>query len=296
MNEYMERNSVPHLLRRRVREYLYHSNFTQQAAEDGAGFNRLSPTLRSDVILASPSYSWLLRVWIFHDTEIEFVVTIPHCMSASVYAPFELPERGRLYILHKGVVMKGGLILTSGRWWGEDVIVRDEAHRKPVVARALTFVETYSIDRSTLFNLAAPFPATLQKLRLRCAQLEVSRAHAVSARLHSSTHRRMLRPDRARSQTLNYAQGRHPCAHTKAVPRARCAGDTKPREVERLDRRARFGRHVRQAAEHFRGACEEGGRRARGCATRGPRCAASRVGTRSGDDHATRFNLRVTRA
>ena len=54
-----------------------------------------------------------------------------------------------------------------GSWWGEDVIIANTAYRKRTVARSLSFCETYSIDRNTLFNLAQPFPTTFQKLRLR---------------------------------------------------------------------------------------------------------------------------------
>jgi hypothetical protein len=175
MNVYMERSSVPPALRRRVREYLHHAAFTQQADEDIEGFNRLSPTLRSDVIHESPSFTWLWRVWIFKDTDVEFIVSIPHCMVANVYAPFELPERGRLYVLHKGVVMNGGTILTTGRWWGEDMIVHSEMYRKQLVARALTFLETYSIDRGTLYRLAEAFPEALQRLRLRAVIMALTR-------------------------------------------------------------------------------------------------------------------------
>jgi hypothetical protein len=128
------------------------------------------------VIHASPSYTWRWRVWLFRDTDVEFIVSIPHCMVATVYAPFELPECGWLYVLHKGVVMNGGLILTTGRWWGEDMIVHNETYRKQLVARALTFLETYSIDRGTLYDLAPEsFPATLRQIRMRAVVLALTR-------------------------------------------------------------------------------------------------------------------------
>ena len=77
---------------------------------------RLSPILRSDVILSSPSYTWLWRVRLFRQCDVEFVVRLPLFMQPRLYAPYELPEKGRFYVVTKGVLINGGRILASGRY------------------------------------------------------------------------------------------------------------------------------------------------------------------------------------
>merc|ERR1719198_2947259 len=47
------------------------------------------------------------------------------------------------------------------------MIVANREYRSFKVARALSFIETFSIDRKTLYDLAARFPRTLRLLRLR---------------------------------------------------------------------------------------------------------------------------------
>ena len=167
MNTYLDKHSTAESVRLRVREYMYHSFETQREKTAGEGLIALSPTLRGDVIHGSPHFAWLERVPMLRRCEDEFLVQLPQAMTANLYAPFELPEFSRFYVLNKGVVMHGGDVLVSGRWWGEDIIVTNPAYRMRTVARALSFIETYSIDRDTLLGLAASYPQTHRALRRR---------------------------------------------------------------------------------------------------------------------------------
>ena len=43
---------------------------------------------------------------------------------AQVFAPGELATPGFFYVIHKGVALYGGRVLTSGKAWGHDMILR----------------------------------------------------------------------------------------------------------------------------------------------------------------------------
>ena len=61
------------------------------------------------------------------------------CAPARSCAPGELPEHTNLYIIHRGIVMHGLRVLTSGRMWGEETILLDASDVEiPTVARCMT--------------------------------------------------------------------------------------------------------------------------------------------------------------
>ena len=67
------------------------------------------------------------------------------------------------------------LLRWLGRWWGEEMLVAVEAYRSRTLARALTFVEAYSIDRDTLYGLAAAYPDSNRRLKMKCADRHLGR-------------------------------------------------------------------------------------------------------------------------
>jgi len=170
MNRFLDRHSIPDSLRRRAREYLYQAANTSNAKEDEERLLDLSPTLRGDLILSSSVFAWLWKVTIFRGFEVELLVQIPQSMTAFLYAPYELPEQMRFYILNKGVVMFGGKVYTSGSFWGQDMIVSNPTYQNTAnTARCLTFAETYSIDADTLYEIAEEFPTATRLLKTRAA-------------------------------------------------------------------------------------------------------------------------------
>ena len=61
-------------------------------------------------------------------------------------------------MIHRGIVMHGLHVMTSGRMWGEEVLLDDShtEHTPPTIARCMTYVEVYSISKSALFKV--PYP------------------------------------------------------------------------------------------------------------------------------------------
>ena len=71
--------------------------------------------------------------------------------------------------------MHGGRVLTSGKMWGEEMIL-DAAHATtaPAVARCMTYVEVYSISRQVFFKVTSSFDTAARLVR-RGAVLVIAR-------------------------------------------------------------------------------------------------------------------------
>jgi len=181
MSDYMDKIEVPEDLRMRVRMYLYQSCWEQINIEDKGTTELLSPTLRYDLVCASPSFRWLWNIFILRDCEPEFLVLLPRSMVPRVFAPQELPEDGRFYVLNKGVAIHDGILFTSGKAWGESMLVANPELRKPQFARAMTYIETFSIDRNTIYEVAMPFPKS-EKILIRRALIMALAAYMENER------------------------------------------------------------------------------------------------------------------
>jgi hypothetical protein len=62
----------------------------------------------------------------------------PVTARSAVFAPSELPEATRLYIIHRGIVVHGGRVLTSGKMWGEELLLETKHKEQGTIARCMT--------------------------------------------------------------------------------------------------------------------------------------------------------------
>ena len=79
-----------------------------------------------------------------------------------------------MYVIHKGVALYGGRVLTSGGVFGQDFILRRQALCL-YAARAMSFLEVYRISRSSLLELARPFETAWAKIRWEALRLALMR-------------------------------------------------------------------------------------------------------------------------
>ena len=105
------------------------------------------------------------------------VVRLTMTLAPMVLAPFELCPHGFLYILHRGVAVHRGVIVTKGSTWGEDIIVSDYA---PYLvrghnARAMNYVEVFVIDLQSLTEAATGFPRSHAHIRHCAVRLAMRR-------------------------------------------------------------------------------------------------------------------------
>ena len=74
----------------------------------------MSPTLQSKLTLMC-NERWLRRVEFLDGAEEGFIIQLALQLTAMVFAPAELAPPGYLYIVHRGVALYGGRVLTAGK-------------------------------------------------------------------------------------------------------------------------------------------------------------------------------------
>ena len=70
-------------------------------------------------------------------------------MEPFVFAPSELPEPHHLYVIHRGIVMHGLRVLTSGRMWGEEVLLDDTSTLASMLSAIPTVLGTRLVPLPT---------------------------------------------------------------------------------------------------------------------------------------------------
>ena len=105
------------------------------------------PPARQGEVALRCNERWLRRVSFLAGAEPEFMVQVALNLNAMVFAPGELAASNHLYIVHRGLALYGGRVLTSGRVWGEDMILQSVHLQTRYCARAMNYLEVYMIGR-----------------------------------------------------------------------------------------------------------------------------------------------------
>jgi hypothetical protein len=164
LNRFMALQCLPKEMRQQLREYFHQTRHLQIARANKLLIENMSPMLQG-LVVWKINEKWLRHVWFLADAEDSFMVQLSLNLTAAVFAPAELCPQGYMYIVHRGIALYGGKVLTSGKVWGEDMILSSVHLRSKYAARCMTYVEVYMIGRDALINLAKRYPATLKLIR-----------------------------------------------------------------------------------------------------------------------------------
>ena len=149
LNGYIATNQINQPLARRLREFFHQTSHLADAPSHSRLLTMLSPALQSETVL-TVNQSWLGKVWFLNHKDVSqpFVVRLAISLSPMILAPFEIAPHGYLYLLHRGVVVHTGRVLTKGQVWGEDIIVMALAPNlvRGTNARAMNYVESFITD------------------------------------------------------------------------------------------------------------------------------------------------------
>eukprot|EP00908_Phaeocystis_cordata_P002695 Transcript_12939.p1 GENE.Transcript_12939~~Transcript_12939.p1 ORF type:complete len:635 (-),score=268.02 Transcript_12939:83-1987(-) len=167
LNRFMKLQDLEPEMRRRLREYFHQTKHLQIALANRKLLARMSPSLAGEVAVKT-SERWLKRIWFLQNVDAGFMAQLAMRLEPMVFAPAELAPVGKLYICHRGVALYGGKLLTAGRVWGEDMILESVHLIRPYSARAMNYLECYSITKDDLLTVAANFPGMLRHIR-NCA-------------------------------------------------------------------------------------------------------------------------------
>jgi hypothetical protein len=155
------------------------------------------------VAIRQISERWLRHVWFLKDAEDGFMVQLALNLQAAVFAPHEQPPVGNLYIVHRGLAIYNGKVLSQGKVWGEDMIITNEKFRTEATAWAITYLDVMTISRNDFMDLALTFPPSMKAIRIAAYKMSFSREIILRCALQKSpcaspVPRRKLRSRAAR--------------------------------------------------------------------------------------------------
>lgn len=185
LNRMMRTHALPKRLRRRLREYFHQARHLTVARATEHVLHTMSPLLQEEVTLRTNCH-WLDYVWFLRGVESACAVQIAMAVSPLVFVPTERPPPQCLYVIHRGAVLYEGRLLTRHKCWGEDVILSSDRYRSPGHARAMTYLEAYSITHDGLMTIVLAFPVASYRVRRAAFLLALRRdikMRAAAARL-----------------------------------------------------------------------------------------------------------------
>ena len=215
LNLYMEENRIPQEMRVRLREYFMYCKGLQRQNYYKELLVKMSPALRGEVCVFI-NKSWINSVPFFsrrgklaaHIGEEEhrlFITAIAMNLTPHAYAPQEIlihigEPAETMFIVQRGVVAKAGQIISSGRFFGEDIIM--ESDKRSYMVRALTFVDTFCLTKTDLRNImsSAHYPGIKKQLRkaalcesfrasfIRLAKISASLGGSIANNLEHASH------------------------------------------------------------------------------------------------------------
>jgi hypothetical protein len=167
LNRFMELQDLVPEMRQRLREYFHETKHLQIAMANRKLLAKMSPALAGEVAVQT-SEKYIKRIWYLKGVDSGFMAQLAMRLEPMVFAPSELVPVGKMYICHRGIALYGGKIMTAGRVWGEDMILESLHLIKAYSARAMNYLESYSISKDDLLSVAANFPGMLLHIR-QCA-------------------------------------------------------------------------------------------------------------------------------
>lgn len=97
-------------------------------------------------------------------------------MEPRIFAPSEVASERGLYVVKRGIVLFESIVLSSGRVWGDDIILSDTLYTKRALGRAMTFVDASMLSRETLVDIMSSFPVAAKIVRRSALLLALRRA------------------------------------------------------------------------------------------------------------------------
>jgi len=159
LNRFCRDNNFPAELKQRLRVYFQQRKHVMLSRTASGVIHKMSTSLQLEVVMRIHSH-WLNAIWFLRGAEEACLVQLALRMEPCVFAPSELPESDHLYVIHRGIVMYGPRLLTSGKMWGEATVLataRGKTDNAPVLARCMTYVEVYSLSCAVFLKMTNAF-------------------------------------------------------------------------------------------------------------------------------------------
>ena len=177
LNDYMEEIKLPRTQRTKLREYFTHCKQIFRMKYFHDVLENMSPELQGEVAKHTHG-SWLYEIPFFNadreDERDRFLVEVALALEPKAFGPNEMVYREgdmavSMYIVQRGMAACAGRVLSSGRFFGEDMIAgsEEEPCRRTNDVRSLTFLDVYEFEREKMCEILenGDFEATAKKIR-----------------------------------------------------------------------------------------------------------------------------------
>lgn len=185
LNSYMDAHHLPSQMRFRLREFVFESAHLSSAQRDRDLFARLSRQLHREVAWFVNS-GWVKQVWYLAEadtSEREMVTELASKLVSAVFPPGEKCAPGLMYIVHRGLALRGTKVYRAGTQWGEDILLSNAVLQRFLTALAMTYLACYTLDSPTLLAVLDDHPecsariiALRQRWLLRRTVIEIARS------------------------------------------------------------------------------------------------------------------------
>lgn len=175
LNRMMNLEGLPKEMRIRLREYFQQTLHIRRTERRRQLLQLMSPSLQSEVAW-QVSKLWLEQVWFLRGAPVAFMVQLAMRLSPQVFAPAEIAPIGDLYIVSRGLALYGGKVYGQGKLWGEDMILTTEHLKIKYNARAMVFLDVFTIAREELEEVAEMYPSVKKQLRFYVVRMATRRS------------------------------------------------------------------------------------------------------------------------
>jgi len=189
--EFCSEEGLPSELCVRLREYFHSRRIVVASQSAHQVIANMSPSLQEEVTQKVHGV-WLRKLLFLSGAEPGCLVRIALRMEPRVFAPTDVPEGGRLYVISTGIVLNydgwnaQGRVLGEGRVWGmESVLFSRDEWKLPSRTRCMTYVETYSVSRQSFTQSLDGWEIALKLARrARCCPRHTRHAYTPHADHH----------------------------------------------------------------------------------------------------------------
>ena len=165
----------------RLREYLHQSVHMKNAAAQKRILSELSPALHSEVIWKITE-RWLTNVRFLRNVDKELLVALAFHVNAKVFPPQEICPHGVLYIIHKGVAIYCGRIITAGDSWGDDLLMKNDMMLSNGHGIAVSYLWVYTLQGKVIKECLAMFPRSKKLVNMTNMRWMMARMLVKAAR------------------------------------------------------------------------------------------------------------------
>mmetsp|Transcript_142885 Transcript_142885/g.456432 ORF Transcript_142885/g.456432 Transcript_142885/m.456432 type:complete len:659 (-) Transcript_142885:69-2045(-) len=177
LNWLMEDRKVSSEKRLELRRYFHESRDLRRLSDQKVIIDQMSPMLQGQVT-SSLLNTWQNKVSYIRDMDKDVLVRVIRQLRPMLFAPKEaiLSER-TLFIVRRGICLRGGKVLASGDVWGVDMVLSNDHLRDMSTARCLCYMETLCLRYADLMYAVEPFHK--ERARIRWAEVKLACCRAL---------------------------------------------------------------------------------------------------------------------